>query len=60
MTSEHQTTGSKVWDYELVRARCHELCKLRDGLPCTGPETDCTPETCYAMQQAAKEFGYDV
>ena len=60
MSTNQTTAPLKVWDYEQVRARCHELCKLADGSPCQGPETNCTPDNCFAMEQAAREFGYDV
>lgn len=58
--SPETTPKGKPWEYEQIRARCHELCRLPDGSPCTGPESDCTPENCTAMQQAAREFGYAV
>lgn len=38
-----------------VKARAKELCRLADGSPCTGPETDCDPTNCFVMERADQE-----
>lgn len=50
-----QTTGLDWALLDRIKNRARELCRLADGSPCSGPDTDCDPSNCHAMERADME-----
>lgn len=53
--ADPNTTGLDWALLDRIKNRARELCRLADGSPCSGPDTDCDPSNCHAMERADME-----